>query len=176
MNLVTDGLPALALGVEPGEKDVMSRPPREPARPILTRNTGIHILWVGLVMAALALWVGGSQYGLFGSTVLKVFSAPGTWRTMLFSTLVFSQLTLGFAERSRHSSLIQIGLLSNKYMLFAVLLTFCLQIAVIYLPFVQGFFSTVSLSPAQIGICLGLSLIMLLAVELEKLLIRIFRA
>ena len=70
MNLVTDGLPALALGVEPGEKDVMSRPPREPARPILTRNAGVHILWVGLLMAVLALWVGGSQYGLFGSPLL----------------------------------------------------------------------------------------------------------
>jgi len=176
MNLVTDGLPALALGVEPGEKDVMSRPPREPARPILTRNTGVHILWVGLLMAVLALWVGGSQYGLFGSPLLEAFSARGTWRTMLFTTLVFSQMTLGMAERSRHSSLFQIGLLSNRYMLFAVLLTFCLQLAVVYLPFLQGFFSTVPLSPAQIGICLGLSLIMLLAVELEKLIIRILHS
>ena len=175
MNLVTDGLPALALGVEPGEKDVMSRPPREPTRPILTRNTGVHILWVGLLMAALALWVGGRQYGIFGA-VLKSFSDTGTWRTMLFTTLVFSQLTLGLAERSRHSSLFQIGLLSNRYMLFAVLLTFFLQIAVIYLPFVQGFFSTIPLSLPQIGICLGLSLIVLLAVELEKLAIRLTRS
>jgi Ca2+-transporting ATPase len=176
MNLVTDGLPALALGVEPGEKDVMSRPPREPARPILTGNTGVHILWVGLLMAVLALWVGGSQYGLLGSPLLKAFPARGTWRTMLFTTLVFSQMTLGLAERSRHSSLFQIGLLSNRYMLFAVLLTFCLQLAVVYLPFLQGFFSTVPLSPAQIGICLGLSLIVLLAVELEKLIIRILHS
>jgi len=176
MNLVTDGLPALALGVEPGEKDVMSRPPREPARPILTRNTGVHILWVGLLMAALALWVGGSQYGLFGSPLLRAFSDSGTWRTMLFTTLVFSQLTLGLAERSRHSSLFRIGLLSNRYMLFAVLLTFCLQIGVIYLPFLQGFFSTVPLSAAQIGICLGVSLIMLLAVELEKIVIRMIHS
>ena len=175
MNLVTDGLPALALGVEPGEKDVMSRPPREPTRPILTRNTGVHILWVGLLMAALALWVGGRQYGLFGLPASRAFSDSGTWRTMLFTTLVFSQLTLGLAERSRHSSLFQIGLLSNRYMLFAVLLTFCLQIGVIYLPFLQGFFSTVPLSFSQIGICLGLSLIMLLAVELEKLAIRLIR-
>jgi len=175
MNLVTDGLPALALGVEPGEKDVMSRPPREPSRPILTRTTGAHILWVGLLMAALALWVGGSQYGLFGA-VLKTFSDSGTWRTMLFTTLVFSQLTLGLAERSRHSSLFRIGLLSNRYMLFAVLLTFFLQIAVIYLPFVRSFFSTFPLSLPQIGICLGLSLIVLLAVELEKLIIRLIRS
>jgi Ca2+-transporting ATPase len=174
MNLVTDGLPALALGVEPGEKDVMNRPPREPTRPILTLKTGMHILWVGLLMAVLALWAGGSQYGLFGSTLLNAFSRADSWRTMLFTTLVFSQLTLGLGERSRRSSLVQIGLLSNKYMLFAVALTFCLQLAVIYLPFLQGFFSTVPLSAAQIGICFAISLMMLLAVEVEKLLIRIF--
>ena len=95
MNLVTDGLPALALGVEPGEKDVMNRPPREPTRPILTRSTGVHILWVGMVMAVLALWAGGSQYGLFASTGLKVASDPETWRTMLFTTPVsYTHLTL----------------------------------------------------------------------------------
>jgi Ca2+-transporting ATPase len=95
---------------------------------------------------------------------------------MLFTTLVFSQLTLGLAERSRHSSLFQIGLLSNRYMLYAVALTFCLQLGVIYLPFLQGFFSTVPLSAAQIGICLGLSLIMLLAVELEKIVLSMIRS
>jgi len=168
MNLVTDGLPALALGVEPGEKDVMNRPPREPTRPILTRSTGVHILWVGMVMAVLALWAGGSQYGLFASTGLKVASDPETWRTMLFTTLVFSQLTLALAERSRRSSLFRIGLLSNRYMLIAVALTFCLQLAVVYVPFMQGFFVTVPLSAAQIGLCLALSLMVLLAVELEK--------
>ena len=173
MNLVTDGLPALALGVEPGEKDVMRRPPREPARPILTWNTGAHILWVGLLMAVLALWVGGSQYGIFGSTLLNSFSHSDSWRTMLFTTLVFSQLTLALEERSRRSSLLQIGLLSNRYMLIAVIFTVCLQLAVIYLPFLQGFISTVPLSAAQIGICFALSLIMLLAVETEKLIGRI---
>ena len=174
MNLVTDGLPALALGVEPGEKDVMRRPPREPARPILTWNTGAHILWVGLLMAVLALWAGGSQYGIFGSTLLNSFSHSDSWRTMLFTTLVFSQLTLGLGERSRRSSLLQIGLLSNRYMLIAVIFTFCLQLAVIYLPFLQGFFTTVPLSAAQIGICFALSLIMLLAVETEKLIMRLY--
>ncbi len=173
MNLVTDGLPALALGVEPGERDVMQRPPREPARPILTWNTGAHILWVGLLMAVLALWAGGSQYGIFGSTLLNSFSHSDSWRTMLFTTLVFSQMTLALGERSRRSSLFQIGLLSNRHMLVAVVLTVCLQLAVIYLPFLQGFFSTAPLSAAQIGICFALSLVMLLAVETEKLIVRV---
>jgi Ca2+-transporting ATPase len=151
----------------------MRRPPREPTLPILTWNTGTHILWVGLLMAVLALWVGGSQYGIFGSTLLNSFSHSDSWRTMLFTTLVLSQLTLGLAERSRRSSLLQIGLFTNRYMLIAVIFTFCLQLAVIYLPFLQGFFSTVPLSAAQIGICFALSLVMLLAVETEKLIARI---
>ena len=92
---------------------------------------------------------------------------------MLFTTLVFSQMTLALGERSRRSSLFQIGLLSNRYMLVAVVLTVCLQLAVIYLPFLQGFFSTAPLSAAQIGICFALSLVMLLAVETEKLIIRV---
>jgi Ca2+-transporting ATPase len=123
-------------------------------------------------MAVLALWAGGSQYGVFGSSLLNIFEDAATWRTMLFTTLVFSQLTLGLAERSRRNSLVQIGLLSNRYMLIAVAFTFCLQMAVVYLSFLHGFFSTVPLSPAQIGICLGLSLLMLLAVEAEKLIYR----
>jgi Ca2+-transporting ATPase len=173
MNLVTDGLPALALGVEPGEEDVMRRPPREPARPILSRGTGLHILWVGLLMAALALWAGGSRYGLFGAFLAGSFpDAPEAWRTMLFTTLVFSQATLALAERSRRSSLLQVGLFSNRYMLLAAASTFCLQMAVIYVPAFQGFFSTVPLSAPQAAVCLALSLLMLLAVELEKLLIR----
>jgi Ca2+-transporting ATPase len=171
MNLVTDGLPALALGVEPGEKDVMNRPPRKPDRPILTRSTVVHILWVGLLMAVLAIWIGGRRYGLFGTPLLDTAYRTGDWRTMLFTTLVFSQLTLALSERSRRSVL-EIGLLSNRYMLFAVLLTFALQLGVIYLPFLQGFFSTVTLSAAQLGICLLASLIMLVAVELEKSVLR----
>jgi Ca2+-transporting ATPase len=176
MNLVTDGLPALALGVEPGEKDVMHRPPREPDRPILTTDTGVHVLWVGMLMAALSLWVGSSQFGLFGSSGMNILFDRSTWRTMLFTTLVLSQLTLALAERSRHSSLFRIGLLSNRYMLGAVALTVCLQIGVIYLPFLRGFFSTVPLSAAQIGICLVLSLIILLAVELEKIILPMIRS
>ena len=128
------------------------------------------------LMAALALWAGGSQYGLFGALPADSFpGAPGAWRTMLFTTLVFSQLTLAIAERSRRSSLVQVGLFSNRYMLLAAGSTFCLQMAVIYVPAFQGFFSTVPLSAPQAAVCLALSLGMLLAVELEKLLMRAAR-
>ena len=164
MNLVTDGLPALALGVETGEADVMHRPPREPTKPIISLGTGMHILWVGLLMAALALGIGTTRF--------RMDSGADSWRTMLFTTLVFSQLTLALAERSRWSSLFRIGLFSNRYMVLAIGATFLLQLAAIYLPLLQGFFKTVPLSLPQLGICLLLSLGMLLAVELEKLILR----
>ena len=167
MNLVTDGLPALALGVEPGEGDVMDRPPRNPRQPILTRASGIHILWVGTLMAILALGIGISGYRLSADT--------GAWRTMLFTTLVFCQLTLALVERSRSASLVQIGLFSNPSMAVAVPLTFGLQMAAIYVPFLQVFFRTVPLTLAQLGACLALSLVMILAVETEKLISRNIR-
>lgn len=169
MNLVTDGLPALALGVEPGEIDVMNRPPREPRRPILTIDSGVHILWVGLLAAALALGIGARQF----SPALS--SDPAAWRTMLFTTLVLSQLTLAMAERSRRSSLWQIGLFSNKYMIAALAITFVLQMGVIYLPFLQGFFETTPLTFAQLCLCLALSGVVLVAVETEKLIQRAAR-
>jgi Ca2+-transporting ATPase len=172
MNLVTDGLPALALGVEPGEADVMRRPPRRPDLPILTMRTGIHVLWVGLLMAAAALAVGGLEYGLTGAGAGpgRGEAAASVWRTMLFTTLVFSQLTLALAERSTTCSLFRAGLLSNPSMLAAVTGTFALQMAVVYLPFAQEIFKTVPLAPSQAVVCLAVSLVMLLAVEAEKLL------
>jgi Ca2+-transporting ATPase len=160
MNLVTDGLPALALGVEPGEPDVMRRRPRDPKAPILTAATGLHILWVGLLMAALSLAAGVLPYGL-------VQRLP-EWRTMLFTTLVFSQLTLALGERSNLQSLFRQGLLSNRAMLWAVSATFLLQLAVIYVPFLQSFFKTTPLSAAQLGTCVALSLAMVAALEIAK--------
>jgi len=160
MNLVTDGLPALALGVEPGEPDVMSRRPRKPKAPILTRDTGLHILWVGLLMAALALAAGVLPY--------RLAERLPEWRTMLFTTLVFSQLTLALGERSNLQSLFRLGLLSNRPMLWAVGGTFALQLAVIYAPFLRGFFKTVPLQPLQLGICAALSLAMVAALEVAK--------
>jgi Ca2+-transporting ATPase len=165
MNLVTDGLPALALGVEPGEPEVMRRPPREPKAPILTGATGIHILWVGLLMSALGLVAGLVPYR---SALAATGIAGGQWRTMLFTTMVFAQLTLALEERSNLQSLFHLGLLSNRPMLWAVGGTFLLQLGVIYVPFLQGFFRTVPLSAPQLGLCVLLSLAMVGALEIRK--------
>ncbi|MBN1836265.1 MAG: cation-translocating P-type ATPase [Spirochaetales bacterium] len=164
MNLVTDGLPALALGVEPGEPDVMSRRPRSPKAPILTRSMGLHILWVGLLMAVLALAAGVVPY--------RFAERLPEWRTMLFTTLVFCQLTLALVERSNLQSLFRLGLLSNRAMLWAVGGTFGLQLAVIYVPFLQGFFKTMPLRASQLGICALLSLAMIAALEGSKAIAR----
>jgi Ca2+-transporting ATPase len=165
MNLVTDGLPALALGVEPGEPEVMHRPPREPRAPILTRATGIHILWVGLLMAGLGLVAGLVPY----RSALSATGVSGAqWRTMLFTTMVFAQLTLALEERSNARSLLRLGLRSNPAMLWAVAGTLLLQLAVIYVPFFQGIFRTVPLSARQLGACVLLSLAVLAALELRK--------
>lgn len=181
MNLVTDGLPALALGVEPGESVVMKRPPRDPQAPIFDRAMAIHICFVGVLMALLALLVGwahyespvapaevmaGAEEAAHGHGVVK----PAPWQTMVFTTLVFAQLLLALAERSRRESLWRIGFFTNPHMVGAVALTFGLQFAVVYVPFLQRFFKTVGLSPGELGLCALLGLAVYAAVELAKML------
>jgi Ca2+-transporting ATPase len=166
MNLVTDGLPALALGFEKGEPNIMSQPPRNPKSRIIDGRMGVHILWVGVLMAALAVGIGVFRFRDPGSAQV--------WQTMLFTTLVFSQLTLALAERSL-SSVFTIGLFSNRYMVWALSLTLLLQLAAVYVPFLQPFFHTRALSPSQLGTCALLSLTVFAAVEIEKTLARIIR-
>jgi Ca2+-transporting ATPase len=177
MNLVTDGLPALALGVEPAEADVMQRPPREPRAPIIRSHMGVHILWVGALMAAVGLGLGlwhyvpaeGAPAAGHGHGGM-VEGAP--WQTMLFTVLVFSQFTLALAERSHRDSLWRIGFFSNRPMAGAVALCFLLQLGVVYLPFLQPFFDTVPLTARQLGLCLAGSAVVFVAVEIEKALKR----
>lgn len=115
-------------------------------------------------MAALAL-AAGILPGRLAAEVAQ-------WRTMVFTTLVFSQLTLALGERSNLQSLFRLGLLSNRPMLWAVGGTFVLQLAVIYLPYLGGFFKTEPLSPTRLGICLLLSLAIVGALELRKAIAR----
>ena len=162
MNLVTDGLPALALGIEPPEDNVMRRPPHSPDENIFARGLGRHVIWVGLLMGVLCLGIGYRYWSL----------GDPTWQTMLFTTLTFSQMAHVMAIRSEHQSLFRIGLLSNKPLLGAVVLTFVLQLGLVYVPFLQAFFKTAPLLPEDLALCLALSLTVFLAVELEKWLSR----
>jgi Ca2+-transporting ATPase len=159
INLVTDGLPALALGVEPPERDVMRHPPRRPDESIFGEGLGWHVIWVGVVMGLIPLLLG---YFYWRN------DASGPWQTMVFTTLTFAQMAHVLAIRSNHYSLFTIGLLSNKPLLGAVLLTAALQLAVIYIPFLQELFKTVALPLNELAYCIGLSAIVFVAVELEK--------
>jgi Ca2+-transporting ATPase len=158
VNLVTDGLPGLALTVEPAERDIMQRSPYHPKENIFGRGMGRHILWVGLLMGLVSLAMG-----------LWFWNAGNpAWQTMVFTTLTLSQMGHAMAIRSGRESLFTSGLLSNVPLLGAVLLTFGLQMAVVYLPFLQAIFGTVALSLSELSISLVMSTIVFWGVELEK--------
>jgi Ca2+-transporting ATPase len=158
INLVTDGLPGLALGVELGEKDTMRRPPYPPGENIFARGLASTILWVGLLMGLVSLGV-GFWYWRMGSEL---------WRTMIFTTITLSEMGYVMAIRSRRDSLFKIGLFSNPTLVGAVVLTTILQLAVIYVPFLQGWFYTQALPLPDLLICVALSTTLFLAVELQK--------
>jgi Ca2+-transporting ATPase len=162
INLVTDGLPALAVSAEPAERGTMRRPPRPPGESVFARGLGRHILWVGALMALVSL-----ATGVWYSQV-----EPEIWQTMLFTTLTLSQLAHVMAIRAGDESLFRVGLLSNKPLLGAVAITFVLQLVAIYTPFFQGFLETEALPLADLAIAVALSTIIFWAVEVEKWLIR----
>jgi Ca2+-transporting ATPase len=147
INLVTDGLPGLALALEPGEKDIMERPPRPPQENIFAHGMWQDIVWVGLLMGSVALLAQGWAYHT-GST---------HWQTMVFTVLTLSQLGNVLAMRSEKESVFQQGLWSNPKLFGVVLFTFALQMATIYIPFLNQIFKTTPLSLNELVFCLILS-------------------
>jgi P-type Ca2+ transporter type 2C len=158
INLVTDGLPGLALAAEPEEPDVMRRPPRPPRESLFAQGLGLHALLVGMLMAALAL---GAQAWYLGRDAAQ-------WQTVVFTTLCFMQLGHVLAIRSERSSLFSQGLWSNRPLALAVALTVLLQLAVVYTPLGNAWFRTVPLSVADLAVCVGAALVIVAVVELEK--------
>jgi Ca2+-transporting ATPase len=158
INLVTDGLPGLALAVEPEERGVMQRPPRPPQESIFAQGMWQHILWIGLLMGGVSLFSQGWAY-LTGSA---------HWQSMVFTVLTLSQMGHVLAIRSERESLFSQGLFSNKPLLSSVLLTFGLQMAVLYVPVLQPIFKTEALSRDELLFCLALSSIVFFVVEIEK--------
>jgi Ca2+-transporting ATPase len=158
MNLVTDGLPALALAVEPAEKDVMIRPPNPASSNIFDRWMVTSILWVGLVMAALSLFA--------GNVLLQ--RGQAYWQTMVFTTLTISQIAFAMAARSDRSSIFRIGITTNRSLLWASLLTVGLQFVLIYVPFFNSVFKTSPLAAGDILLSFGLSLLLILITEIVK--------
>ena len=162
INLVTDGLPGLALGVEPEERGVMRRPPRRPAESLFAGGLLTHVVWCGLLIGFLS--IGAQAWARAGGSE--------AWQSVVFTTLTLCQLAHVLAIRSERDSLLVQGLGSNRALLGTVLLTVGLQLAVLYVPVLQGLFHTQALSAAELGVCFTLPLVVFLAVELEKLLAR----
>jgi Ca2+-transporting ATPase len=162
VNLVTDGLPGLALSAEAAEPGIMRQPPRPPAEPILSRGMNWQFVWLGLLIGALSL---GTQAGALAAH-------NPHWQTMVFMVLTFSQLFNAVVMRSQGVPLWRLGLFGNRFMNVALALTVALQLMVIYLPVLQPVFRTQPLSVAELALCIAVSALVVPAVEFEKWLVR----
>ena len=171
INLLTDGAPALALGMDPPPDDVMRRPPRGLTDRVIDAEMWIGIVWVGAVMAivtlvALDLRLPGGIVGDSGNIVEA--------RTMAFTTLVLAQLFNCFNARSEHTSAFH-RLFTNRFLWGAIALSALLQVAVVQLPFLNKPFGTAPLGLDEWLICIGLASLVLWATEAKKLLERRLR-
>jgi Ca2+-transporting ATPase len=162
INLVTDGLPGLALAAEPAERDIMKRPPRPTRESMFARGMWQHMIWAGLAMTALAIF----------AQTYAIESGSPRWQTMVFTVLTLAQMGHALAIRSERLSLFQQGLFSNLPLLGAVALTFLLQMATVYLPFLNQVFHTAPLSAAELALCIVLAGVIFALVEIEKWLVR----
>ncbi|MDY6941491.1 MAG: cation-translocating P-type ATPase [Pseudomonadota bacterium] len=162
INLVTDGLPGLALAAEPQERGIMRRPPRSPNETVFAYGIWQHIIWVGLLIGVLSI----------GSQAWAYHSGSPQWQTVVFTVLTFSQLVHVLVIRSERDSLITLGLFSNPSLLGAVLLTVGLQLSVIYIPALNEIFHTAPLTLTELAVCFTLPLVIFVAVEAEKWFVR----
>ncbi len=162
INLVTDGLPGLALAREPADPAVMKRPPRPPDESIFAHGVMWHIGWVGLLIGGVSL----------GGLAWAWSSGADNWQTVVFTVLVLAQLGHALAVRSESLPSFGRRFATNPGLLGAVALTIGLQLAVVYVPWLQGIFHTDALTAHQLAACFALALVVPLGVELEKVLVR----
>jgi len=157
INLVTDGLPGLALAAEPAEKNIMERPPRHPQENIFT-GMWFQIIWIGLLMGGVSIF----------SQAWAIRTGNPNWQTIVFTVLCLSQMGNVLALRSEKESVFSQGLFSNKPLFGAFMLTLLLQLATIYVPFLNPIFKTNPLSLNELLFTLGLSSVVFFAAEFEK--------
>jgi Ca2+-transporting ATPase len=159
LNLMTDGLLGLAMGVEPAERNVMSRAPQSPKDGLFSGGMGWHVVWGGVFIAIVSLGVGFVYYR----------EGLAQWQTMVFTTMTFLQVFHALGIRSNTEPLWRIGLFSNRLMVAIVAVVVVLLFAVLYIPFLQaGFLQLVPLSATDLLIAFGLGFSLLIAVEIEK--------
>jgi len=176
VNLLTDTLPAIALGVDPGDKDIMKRKPRNPGESFFAHGAALRALLGGfligaITLAAFALGLHAEGYALGAADIPEASLAHG--RTMAFIVLAASQLFYSLAKRHEDKSIFQIGLFSNRILIGAILAGLLLQVIVVNVPALAAAFSMKVISLADWGIALGLSLLPLLLNEIIKVFIRL---
>jgi P-type Ca2+ transporter type 2C len=169
LNLLTDGLLGLGLGVEQAGKGVMNRPPRSPKESFFGRGMGWHIAWVGGLIGFLALGLGLLYHDPARPSDMK-------WQTMMFTSLAFLQVGQALGSRSSRESLLSLGLFSNRLLLLLVLLTIGLQLMILFVPFFHDVFGITPLNSLDLILCTGLGFVLLLALEAEKWTVRLRQA
>lgn len=176
INLLTDAAPALAMGVDPSTDDVMARKPRKLTDRVIDGQMWGDIIFIGLIMAAVTL-IGMDMHlagGLFTDRSVDAVGHDAQMteaRTMGFTILVFAQMLNALCSRS-HDQSVFVGLFANKWLWGAIALSALLQVVVIYVPFLNTAFGTVPLSAGAWVECLGLAMIVLVASELRKCVLR----
>ena len=168
LNLVTDSFPALALGVEKGDPDIMNDAPRSPDEPILDKGMILGIAFQSIAIAAASLLAYKWGLDTFGSTDTGLLQA----RTVAFTTLILAELLRAYSSRSDKFTLFKIGLFSNMTMVYATSFSFILLIAVLYVPFLQPIFYTFPLGFTEWRIALSYAFIPLIAGELYKVIFK----
>jgi P-type Ca2+ transporter type 2C len=174
MNLVTDGVPALALALEPGESNVMQREPFQPTESIFARGLGGYIIRIGLVFAIVT--IGLMKWAFDRTHSVDYAGDPDTWKTIVFTTLCIAQMGHALAVRSVNKLVIEINPFTNPLLLWAILGTILLQLAVVYIAPLRSFFGTHPLSLFELGVCFGCSLLIFVWIEGEKLFVQWFRS
>ncbi|MDB4539698.1 HAD-IC family P-type ATPase, partial [Saprospiraceae bacterium] len=159
VNLVTDGLPGLALAIEPVEKNTMNRAPYSPDEPVFNRRMTTDVMWIGLMIGILSL--------VAGNLLADSEEDVGHWRTVIFTVLTFSQMGNAIACRSDQPLLFN-KQQTNLSLWGAIATTALLQLAVIYVPFLQNVFGTKSLSIGQLALSVGSGVLVFVAVEIQK--------
>ena len=176
INLLTDAAPALAMGVDPSTDDVMARKPRKLTDRVIDGQMWGDIIFIGIIMAAVTL-IGMDMHlagGLFTDRSVDAIGHDAQMteaRTMGFTILVFAQMLNALCSRS-HDQSVFVGLFANKWLWGAIALSALLQVVVIYVPFLNTAFGTMPLSAGAWVECLGLAMVVLVASELRKCVLR----
>jgi Ca2+-transporting ATPase len=158
LNLLTDGLLGLGMGVESPEADTMKRKPYSPTEGVFSRGAGTQTIWVGILIGALALGLGAWYF----------FSGQPEWQTMIFTSLAFMQVFQALASRSAKESFFKMGLMSNPLLAGMMAVVVILQLMVIYVPTLAKFFEVVPLAGIDLLVAVGAGLVVFIVMEAGK--------